>query len=103
MLDFQRNLKDFEKKGVQVIAASADTWEQALGTVERYRLTFKVGYGLKPREVSALTGAFFNDKENYLHAAGFIIGPDGKIENSVYSSRSIGRLVAKDCLEFVGG
>jgi peroxiredoxin len=103
LLDFQRNIKAFEKKDIQVIAASADGWGEALGTVERYKLTFRIGYGLKPREISALTGAFYSKKENYLHATGFIIGPDGRIENAVYSSRSIGRLVAKDCLEFIGG
>jgi peroxiredoxin len=103
LLDFQRNIKEFEKKNIQVIAASADTWEKALGTVERYRLTFRIGYGLKPREISALTGAFYNERENYLHATGFIIGPDGRIEDAVYSSRSIGRLVARDCLDFIGG
>lgn len=102
MLDFQRNMPEFEKKNIQVIAASADAWGKALETVERYKLTFKIGYGLKPKEISALTGAFYNEKENYIHATGFIIGPDGKIENAVYSSRSIGRLVAKDCLEFIG-
>jgi alkyl hydroperoxide reductase subunit AhpC len=95
-------MKDFEKKNVQVIAASADPWEKALQTVEHYKLTFKIGYGLNPSDVSALTGAFYNAQENYLHATGFIIGPDGKIENAVYSTRSIGRLVAKDCLDFIG-
>lgn len=95
-------MPEFEKKDVQVIAASADSWDQALGTAERYKLTFGIGYGLKPKEISALTGAFYNEKENYIHATGFIVGPDGKIENAVYSSRSIGRLVAKDCIEFIG-
>jgi hypothetical protein len=61
-----------------------------------------MGYGLNPLEISALTGAFYNERERYLHATGFIIGPDRKIEDAVYSSRSIGRLVAKDCLEFIG-
>jgi peroxiredoxin len=103
LLDFQRNIREFEKKNIQVIAASADAWDEALGTVERYRLTFRIGYGLKPPQVSALTGAFYNERENYLHATGFIVSPDGRIEDAVYSSRSIGRLVAKDCLEFIGG
>lgn len=100
MLDFQRNIKEFEKRDIQVIAASADQRENALDTIERYKLTFRVGYGLNPRAVSALTGAFYNEKENYIHATGFIIGPDLRIENAVYSTKSIGRLVAKDCLEF---
>ncbi len=87
-----------------MIAASADPWHKALGTVERYRITFKVGYGLIPREISALTGAFYyhSEKDTYMQATGFIIGPDGKVEDAVYSSSSIGRLVAKDCLDFIG-
>lgn len=102
MLDFQRRSAEFEKRNIQVIAASADTWEHALQTVERYRLTYSVGYGLDPCRVSALTGAFYSERDNYLHATGFIIGPEGKIENAVYSTRSIGRLVAGDCIEFIG-
>lgn len=102
MLDFQKRFKEFEKKNIQVIAASADAWEKALQTAEQYKLTFTIGYGLKPAEVSALTGAFYSAQEGYLHATGFIIGPDGRIENAVYSTRSIGRLVAKDCLDFIG-
>ena len=77
--------------------------EEAEKTVERYGLTFPVVYGLIPREVSELTGAFYHAEENYLHATGFLVGMDGKIKNAVYSSRSIGRLVAKDCLNFIKG
>jgi len=95
-------MRDFEKKNIQVIAASADPWEKAIQTAEVYKLTFTIGFGLDPAEVSSLTGAFYNARENHLHATGFIIGPDGKVEDAVYSSRSIGRLVAKDCLEFIG-
>ncbi len=95
-------MREFSKKNIQIIAASADPWEKALQTVERYRLTFRIGYGLNPQEISSLTGAFYNARENYLHATGFIIGQDGKVENAVYSSRSIGRLVAQDCIEFIG-
>lgn len=102
MLDFQRNMAEFEKRNIQVIAASADSWEYALQTVERYRLTFSIGYGLDPRKVSAATGAFYSERDNYLHATGFVIGPDGRTEAAVYSTRSIGRLVARDCIEFIG-
>ncbi len=101
MLDFQKNIKEFEKNNIGVVAASADSQEDARKTVEKYRLTFKVGFGLVPREVSAMTGAFYNEEKNFLHATGFIVDPEGKIENAVYSSRSVGRLVAKDCLNFI--
>lgn len=102
MLDFQRKASDFEKRNIGIIAASADSLELALQTVEVFRLTFKVGYGLEARKVSALTGAFYHEKNNFLHATGFIVDPEAKVKSAVYSTRSIGRLVAKDCLEFIG-
>ncbi len=95
-------MKDFAKKNISIVAASADPWDKALQTVERYKLTFQIGYGLNPSEISALTGAFYNAKENHLHATGFIIGTGGQVESAVYSSRSIGRLVAQDCIDFIG-
>jgi peroxiredoxin len=94
-------MAEFGKKNIRIIAASSDPEEEAAKTVDKYSLTFSVGYGLIPSEVSAITGAFFHPGKNFLHATGFIVGPEGKIENAVYSSRSIGRLAAKDCLAFV--
>jgi alkyl hydroperoxide reductase subunit AhpC len=102
LLDFQKSLKEFEKRNIQVIALSSDPWEKAIETVERYKIAFRVGYGLDAREVSALTGAFYDEKEGYVHATGFIIDPEGRVVNAVYSTRSIGRLVAKDCLDYIG-
>lgn len=102
MLDFQKNIKEFEKRGIQVLATSADPWEKALETVDRYKVTFRVGYGLDAREVASKVGAFYNAEEGYVHATGFIIGPDAKVVNAVYSSRSIGRLTARDCLDYIG-
>jgi peroxiredoxin len=102
LLDFQKNIGEFEKREIQVIAASADPWEKAMETVDRYKVTFRVGYGLDPREVSAAVGAFYNAEEGYIHATGFIIDPEGRVVNGVYSTRSVGRLVARDCLDYIG-
>jgi peroxiredoxin len=101
LLDFQRSIAEFEKKNIRILAASSDTEEDAGKTVDKYGLTFSVGFGLIPSEVSAITGAFFNLEKNHLHATGFIVSPEGKIENAVYSSSAIGRLTASDCLSYI--
>jgi peroxiredoxin len=101
LLDFQRSIAEFEKKDIRIIAASSDTEEDTGKTVDKYGLTFSIGYGLIPSEVSAITGAFFNLQKNHLHATGFIVSPESKIENAVYSSGAIGRLTASDCLAFI--
>lgn len=83
------------------MAISVDAREKARATVEKHRISFTVGYGLNAREVSAKTGAFYDEKDEFLHATGFIITPEGKIANGVYSTLAIGRLVPRDCLGFI--
>ncbi len=101
MLDFEKNIGDLSENDIQVIAASCDPLEKAQETIDSYKLTFTVGYGLDAAETSALTGAFYDDKEGYLHATGFIVAPDGMIANAVYSTGMLGRLVAADTLSLI--
>lgn len=101
MLDFERSIDEFLKRNIQVIAASVDTLEHARETVEKYKLSIKIGYGLNAKEISSKSGAFYEEKEGYLHATGFIINPEGKIATGVYSTQAIGRLVPKDCLSLI--
>ncbi len=101
MLDFEGSISGFREQGVQVIAASAETLDNARGFAEELSLTFTVGYGLDAAETSELTGCFYDDAEGYLHATGFVVSPDGKIANAAYSTGPLGRLSAKDCLALI--
>lgn len=83
------------------MAASVDSLEDAQKIVDRYKLSFEIGYGLHARDISASIGAFYDEKDGFLHATGFIINPQGEIANGVYSTLSLGRLVPKDCLGFI--
>ena len=84
-----------------MIAASVDTREDARATVEHYKISFKVGYGLNAKAISQKIGAFYDKDKGYLHATGFILNTEWKIIDGVYSSRSVGRLVAKDCVGLI--
>ena len=66
--------------------------------MERKNLTFPIAYGLDARAFAAMTGAFFDDVRGYLHATGFILKPDGKVYEAVYSTGHIGRFVSADAL-----
>jgi hypothetical protein len=66
--------------------------------VERKKLTFPIAYGLDARAFAAATGAFFDDVKGYIHATGFILRPDGKVDEAVYSTGPIGRFVSADVL-----
>ena len=101
MPDFEKYTDEFSKRNIKVIAASTDTLEHARETADRYKLTFRVAYGLSAKEISSRTGAFYDEKDGYLHATGYIIDPEGKVVNGVYSTMAIGRLVPKDCLSLI--
>ncbi len=84
-----------------VIGASTDKLEDAQKMVSQYHLTFPIAYGLDASKIAAVTGAFFNEGKQYLHATGFIIGPDNRITVAVYSTGAIGRLTPQDCLRTI--
>jgi hypothetical protein len=54
--------------------------------IARHGLTFPVGYGADARKVADLTEAFVNPGPVYLLSTGFVLGPQGKVVVSVYSS-----------------
>jgi peroxiredoxin len=98
LADFQSRISDFDERKIKVIAASADSLEDARKSVERKNLTFPVAYGLDARAFAAQTGAFFDDVRGYIDATGFILRPDGKVDEAVYSTGPIGRFVSADTL-----
>ncbi len=89
------------EEGIKIVAASVDTEEQAKGTVEECGLNFPVGYGIDNKQISELTGCFYEEKRQILHSTGYVIKPDGTIAVGVYSSGPIGRLVWQDVLAVV--
>ena len=101
LLDFQRARAQLNEMGAEVVALSVDSIDQAQQTVERYRLTFPVLYGLDARVVAKMIGAYMNEDPLYLQATGFVLRPNGSVAVAVYSSSAIGRLVAADTINYV--
>lgn len=99
LTDFQDHVEEFRKQHIHLVAASAETLEKARETREMLNLTFSVAYGLVPREISILTGAYYNREKQYLNACSFIIAPGAHVELAVYSSAGVGRLTAREVLE----
>jgi peroxiredoxin len=94
-------MEEFRKMGVEVLAASAQPVDRARETVNALRLSFPLGCAIDPKDFSRKTGAFYEAKDGYAQPTGFVLDLEGKIVNAVYSSRAIGRLVAKDCLGLI--
>lgn len=100
MADYQTELSNFDARGVKVIVVSSDPRAEAEKIQTELGLTIPIGYELDPEHMSQLTGAFYDaeDEEPYLHATGFLINNESKVETAVYSTGSVGRLTAEDAL-----
>ena len=83
------------------MAASVDSEDDVQKTIEECGINFPMGYGLDMKAVSALTGAFYEDRRQILHSTGWVLRPDGTIAVGVYSTGPIGRLVWQDVLDLV--
>ena len=103
MVDFETNASLFRELGVRIVAASVDGPERTSALAEGLRLSFvQMVSSVDAEHIAAKTGASINRGERvFLHATAFLLDPDGKIVNSVYSSGPIGRFTANDVLKKV--
>ena len=98
---FQRAQPRLTEAGIKLIALSVDDAATTQQLITKLGLTFPVGHSADPHRVAELTGAFINTDPDYLQSTGFVLGPDGSVLVSVYSSGAIGRLVPEDVLGLV--
>jgi peroxiredoxin len=98
---FQRASEKLAEGGIKVVALSVDDEATTVGTIEKFKLSFPVGHSVDAEKVASITGAYTNDSPRYLQTTGFLLAPDSKILNAVYSSGPIGRLVAEDVIGMV--
>jgi peroxiredoxin len=98
---FQRASEKLAEAGIKVVALSVDDEATTVGTIEKFKLTFPVGHSANAEKIASITGAYTNDFPRYLQTTDFLLAPDGKILNAVYSSGPLGRLVAEDVIGMV--
>jgi peroxiredoxin len=102
---FQSGLEKLTAEGIDVLAISVDPLDKAKETQKETGATFPIAFGVPVKETSEAIGAFYDDAPvhtaPYIHSTGFVLGPDGKVVVSVYSSSAIGRLVWQDILVLV--
>lgn len=103
MADFKQHKAEFDALDAQIVALSADSKEEARGTVEQLGLEFRVLYGLDPEATSRAIGCYTgnHDGKPHIQPAAFVLGPDRRIVHAMYSSGKVGRLTASDALTIV--
>ncbi|HSZ06001.1 MAG TPA: peroxiredoxin family protein [Solirubrobacteraceae bacterium] len=98
---FQRAHEQLTERNIDVVALSVDDLDTTRELVAKHGLTFPVGHSADAYAIAEATGAFVNNDPVYLQSTGFVLGPDGRVIVSVYSSGAIGRLVPDDVLGLV--
>jgi peroxiredoxin len=83
-----------DRLGARVAAVSVDDEATTRALIDKHGLSFPVGHSADAVALRDTLGAFVTG--DHLESTGFVLGPDGRVIVSVYSSGAIGRLVPDD-------
>ena len=86
------------KIGASIYAASVDNEEKAAELAAD--LSYPVGYGLTRADADSI-GAWWEERRSIFHATEFLLGQDGTVMSSTYSSGPIGRMDAQDVVKMI--
>ena len=98
MAAFEKAKADLQRIGARVIAASVDPRDEA-GEVAA-ALTYPVAYGVT-REIAERIGAWWEERRGIIQPSEFVLGADGKVIASTYSSGPIGRIEPADVVRHI--
>jgi peroxiredoxin len=103
LVDFDTNVRLLESHGIKVVAGSVDSVNETDELAQGLRLrSLKMVAELDAHQVAEATGAFLHSGDRaFLHATGFVIDPEGRVVNAVYSTGPIGRFTANDVMKKV--
>jgi peroxiredoxin len=93
---FGKMYKEIEAAGAKVVVASVDPLDKAKEVAAE--LPFPVAYGVK-REQADQIGAWWEERRGIVQPAEFIVGANGKVIDSSYSSGPIGRIEPADVVK----
>ena len=98
MAGFETEKQGLEALGAKVIAVSVDPEDKAKEMA--HEVSFPVAFGATRADGDAV-GAWWGDAQNIIQPAEFVIGDDGKVVFSSYSSGPIGRMDADDAIKLM--
>jgi peroxiredoxin len=95
---FQENKQEIEALGGKIVAGSIDPLDKAKETATQLSLSYPLGYGMTRADADRL-GAWWEERRGIIQPSGFIVGEDGKVKTSAYSSGPIGRMEPGDVVK----
>jgi peroxiredoxin len=95
---FEKQRKDLEAVGAKVVVASVDPLDKAKEAAAE--VSWPVAYGVT-RETADKLGAWWEERRGIVQPAELIVGRDGKVIASSYSSGPLGRIDAADVVKLI--
>jgi peroxiredoxin len=95
---FEKARPELEALGIKIVAASVDPLDKAREVAAE--LSYPVGYGVM-RTMAEQIGAWWEERRSILQPSEFLVGADGKVRASTYSSGPIGRVDPADVIRLV--
>jgi peroxiredoxin len=93
---FEEKKAAIEALGGRIVAGSIDPLEKARETAAQ--LSYPLAYGMTRVDAERI-GAWWEDRRGIIQPCGFILGADGKVKTSAYSSGPIGRIDPGDVVK----
>ncbi len=98
MAAFEKAKGDLAAVGAKVVAASVDPLDKAREVASG--LSYPIGYGAT-REMADRLGAWWEDRRGIIQPSEFVVGADGKVRTSTYSSGPVGRIEPADVVSLI--
>ena len=98
MAAFEKAKPELDRVGAKVVAASVDPLDKAKEVAAE--LSYPLGYGVT-REDADRIGAWWEERRGIIQPSQFVLGADGKVKASTYSSGPIGRIEPGDVVKLI--
>jgi len=95
---FEKLKGELDAVGAKVVAASVDPLDKAKEVAAE--LSYPVAYGVT-RAMADRIGAWWEDRRGIVQPSEFVVGADGKVRSSTYSSGPIGRVEPADVIKLI--
>lgn len=98
MAGFEKGRQELEAVGAKIVAASVDPLDKAKEVAAE--VGYPVAYGVT-REMADRIGGWWEDRRGIVQPSEFLVGANGKVMASSYSSGPIGRIEAADVVKLI--
>ena len=98
MAGFGKERAALEAIGAKVVAASVDPLDKAKEVAAE--VGFPIAYGVTREQADAI-GAWWEERRGIVQPSEFIVGRDGRVIASSYSSGPLGRIDAADVVKLL--